>query len=171
METYSVGGKVVHPCYGAGTIFRIQEKTIADQSHTYYVINTVSKSMQVMVPVKRAQSAGLRYVGEPEFLRETLSVCSAPPEDGDIEKDLHTRQADMREDLKSGCYGRIAEVVRVLFFLHNRRPLGTVDRQLLDQGKDLLASELAVASDCELKEAIQEIESYLARMLEEDMTE
>jgi RNA polymerase-interacting CarD/CdnL/TRCF family regulator len=165
MSMYPVGCKVVHPFYGAGTICHIQEKRIGEQQHSYYVILTICKSMQLMVPVQGAQSLGLRTVGEATGLRQALSDCRAAPVP-EFEKDLHLRQAGMREGLKSGSYERVAGVVRQLYLMCAQRTLGTVDRQLLDQGKDLLASELAVASDLGLDQAKQEVESCLTAIFE-----
>jgi CarD family transcriptional regulator len=167
MNSYAVGSKVVHPCYGAGTILRIQKKSIGDASSTYYVIRTTCRSMQVMVAVDRAESAGLRGVGEPARLRNLLSICSEPPLESEIERDLRVRQNDMREQLKSGQFSTVVSVARILFYLNQRRPLGTIDRQLLEQGKDFLAAELALASDIEFARARQEVEAILLRMITE----
>jgi RNA polymerase-interacting CarD/CdnL/TRCF family regulator len=60
----------------------------------------------------------------------------------------------------------VAGVVRQLYLMGAQRTLGTVDRQLLDQGKDLLASELAIASEMALDQAKQEIESCLTTVSE-----
>lgn len=160
---YPVGSKVVHPCYGAGVVVRVQEKSIGELPHPYYVIRTVSRPMQLMVPVERAQSLGLRSVGEQLGLRGLLETCCNLP-DGAIEPDLRTRQATMREQLKSGHFSEVANVVRTLYFMNNRRPLGTVDRQLFDQGKEFLAGELALATDTQIEQAMQEVEDYLAVM-------
>ncbi|MBC7234431.1 MAG: hypothetical protein H5T69_01210 [Chloroflexi bacterium] len=165
MNSYVVGSKVVHPCYGAGVITRIQEKSIGQATSTYYVIKTACRSMQVMVPVDRADSVGLRGVGEPSRLRSMLALCAHAPRDHEIEKDLRTRQNDMREQLKSGQFADAVAVARILFFLNHRRPLGTIDRQLLEQGKDLLAGELALAEDIDFGRARQEIESLLLQMV------
>lgn len=162
---YSVGHKVVHPCYGAGTIIRIQEKSIGESNHSYYVIQTVSRSMQLMVPVNRAEEVRLRAVGEPNGLREALSICGQQPAEDGIPRDLRARQNEMRDRLKSGCFDAVADVARTLFFMNSRRPLGTVDRQLFDQGKELLAGELALAAGVEVGEAMQEVERTLSQML------
>jgi CarD family transcriptional regulator len=167
MNSYVVGSKVVHPCYGAGTVLRIQKKSIGDATSTYYVIRTTCRSMQVMVAVNRAESAGLRGVGEPARLRNMLSLCSQPPHENEIERDLRARQNDMREQLKSGQFSTVVSVARILYYLNQRRPLGTIDRQLLEQGKDFLAAELALASDIEFARARQEVESMLLQMFTE----
>jgi len=163
MTMYPIGSKVVHPFYGAGTISHIQEKRIGEQQHAYYVIVTVCKAMELLVPVHGAQSLGLRTVGDEDGLRRTLEDCSAAPE-WPVDKDLHQRQATMRDGLKSGDYERVAAVVCQLYLMSAQRTLGTVDRQLFDQGKDLLSSELAAASGLALVEARQEIEDCLAAM-------
>jgi CarD family transcriptional regulator len=161
---FAVGSKVVHPCYGAGTVVHVQKKSIGDDARRYYVIEAVCKSMQVMVPVSRADDLGLREVGRQQHLMAVLQSCAVPPVDGEIESDLRARQAEMRDQLKSGSFTSVADVVRKLFFLSERRPLGTVDRQLFDRGKDLLASELALASDRELDDAMQLVEEALGSM-------
>jgi RNA polymerase-interacting CarD/CdnL/TRCF family regulator len=168
MTMYPIGSKVVHPFYGAGTISRIQEKHIGERKNSYYVIVTVSKTMELLVPVHGAKSLGLRTVGDEEGLRRTLEDCSAAPE-WPVDKDLQQRQAAMREGLKSGDYERVAAVVCQLYLMSAQRTLGTVDRQLFDQGKDLLSSELAAASGLELVEARQEVEDCLATMATDDL--
>jgi CarD family transcriptional regulator len=164
VNDYIVGSKVVHPCYGAGIIVGIQQKNISEATHYYYVIDTMARSMKLLVPVQQAQSIGLRDVGEENKLRNVLQACANRPEDGDISSDLRARQTGMRERLKSGRYPEVADVVRMLFFMNSRRPLGTIDRQLFDQGKEFLAGELALASGGELHAALQEVEDSLGRM-------
>ncbi len=162
---YIVGSKVVHPCYGAGTIVKIQNKEVDAAVRSYYVISTISRPMQLMVAVDNADSAGLRKVGQETNLRQTLSVGAVRPADNEIPTDLRARQTEMREWLKSGAFDKVVEVVRRLFFLNARRPLGSVDRQMLDQGRELLAGELALSCDTKLNEAMHEIDGVLATML------
>lgn len=165
---YDVGSKVVHPCHGAGTITRIQEKTIGASHHTYYIISTVCKSMQVMVPVRRAEDVGIRDVGDEQDLRSTLDFFFVPPGKDDIETDFRTRQNALQEQLKSGSFSDVAGAVRMLYYLNAQRPLGMTDRQMYDDGKQMLASELALASDQEIDGAMEEIENRLANVLEQD---
>jgi len=162
---YTVGSKVVHLSRGAGTIIDIEQKRIGDITRTYYVIDTVGKSMRLMVPVKLANDGRLRPVGREARLRKVLIArCAAAAED-EIPKDYRARKAIMSVRLKSGLFGEVASAVSALFLLGCRRSLGMTDRRFLDNGKDLLAGELALASDLELSEAMEEIEESLAQML------
>jgi CarD family transcriptional regulator len=167
---YTVGAKVVHPCHGAGTIVHIQEKSIGDISHTYYVIKTASssRSMQLMVPVNRADDVGLRQVGKPSKLRKALQSCSEKPAEDDIEKDFRTRQSIVTDKLKSGQFEEITDAVRDLFFLNTLRPLGMTDRRTLEEGKEILAGELALAAGLDIGDAMKEINESLAAMIPED---
>ena len=173
METsaaYFIGSKVVHPHHGAGTIVGIQEKSIGDTTHRYYVIRMQAMdrthAMELMVPVRRAAELGLRPVSRLSRLRLSLAPCCHPPEEGEIIKDYRARQAAVTEQLKSGSTEKVTDAVRVLYYVNSRRRLGMVDSRLLDRGMNILASELALASSQEIEEARQEIEQLLAHMLE-----
>jgi len=162
---YAIGSKVVYPSHGAGTIVSIQKKSLGDVTRTYYVIDTlssgqISSDRQLMIPVPRAESAGLRFAGRASDLRRTLSCCAAPCVD-DIETDYRARQATVREMIGTGSFRSVADAVTMLYTLNCRRPLGITDRQLLDRGKQILAGELAVAADLEMHDAMDELEHYL----------
>ena len=165
MDTYSVGSKVVHPSYGAGTIVDILAKTIGDTTHDYFVVDTAIHSMQVMVPIHRASDLGLRSVRSVTDLRTELASSDVYDTEG-TRVDLRTRQADMRNCLKSGSFGQVAEIVRCLCMMNRRRPLGTIDRQLFDQGKQFLAGELALALDADTGTAMEELETCLSATLD-----
>ncbi|MGI6367362.1 MAG: CarD family transcriptional regulator [Anaerolineae bacterium] len=162
---FQIGSRVVHPCYGAGVVVRIQEKSIGETVHAYYVIDTVARPMQLMVPVSRAVEHALRPVGDEGDLRNCLCQCEEPPQDDEINKDQRARQATMREQLKSGVFDDIVGIARMLYYMNSKRPLGTIDRQLFDQGKDFIAGELALAADVRIDDARQEIEHLLTTML------
>ncbi|MEN6478101.1 MAG: CarD family transcriptional regulator [Anaerolineales bacterium] len=167
MFTYTVGAKVVHPCYGAGTITRITEKAIGDTYRAYYIISTVSRPMELMVPVERAEEVKLRPVGELDELQAELAGAAVTLQD-QLSPDLRQRQNQMRDLLKSGSFGAVAQVARTLFMLNARRPLGTIDRQLLDQGREFLAGELALSANLQIGEAMQAIQDHLASLLGEE---
>jgi len=163
---YAVGSKVVHPRFGAGMVTDIQQKSIGDEQCTYYVIDPVARSMALMVPVERADDLGLRFAQPALELRGKLAACSVVPQPTELYEDRKALREDMRAHLRSGQFSAVVEVVRGLFYLHSQKPLGSADRQLLKQGKEFLAGELAVVLDSEMKEAMQEVDEQLAKMLE-----
>jgi CarD family transcriptional regulator len=169
---YPIGSKVVHPHHGAGTVVSIQEKSIGETSHQYYVIHMQamdrSHAMDLMVPVRRADELGLRPIARLRRLRTSLAPCCEPPADGEVIKDYRARQAAVTEQLKSGSISEVTSAVRVLYFVNAQRRLGMVDSRLFDRGLNILASELALASDQEISAAREEIETMLAQMLESE---
>lgn len=165
MADYAVGSKVVHPWHGAGTVVGVTQKSIGEITNSYYVIDTAVRAMQVMVPVHRAEELGLRGVGDPSELRDLLSRCEEEPPESASGEDLRSRQASMRDRLKSGDFETVVSVVAVLHVMKDRRPLGTVDRQLLDQGREFLAGELGLAASIDVSDAMAEVESALDRMI------
>jgi len=165
---FGVGTKVVHPCYGAGEIVRIREKSIGEISHIYYIIEAVVGNMELMVPVTRAGEVGLREVAPMLALEQALGVCSVRPEPDEMENDYRRRKAELGEALKSGDYAEVAQVARRLFFRGTSRVLGATDRAMLNRAKDLLASELALAAGSEVEWAMERVESYLAAMVAEE---
>ncbi|MCD6302984.1 MAG: hypothetical protein J7M15_05605 [Anaerolineae bacterium] len=168
---FDVGSKVVHPCYGAGEIVQIREKTIGNISHTYYIIDAVVGNMELMVPVKRADEAGLREVQPLLKLERALDECAVPPDLDDMEKDYRQRKAKLGEALKSGDYHEVVEVARKLYFRSTNRVLGATDRTMLNRAKDLLAAELALAADTEVDWAMEQIEGRLAAMLSAEIAQ
>ena len=167
MTSYTVGDKVFHPFYGAGTITHIQAKKIGGERRRYYIIDTMLRSMQLLVPVSRAETIGLRRVGKGEDLRRILQTFGEIPTVKEIREVARlARQDDMRELLKSGSFADILKTVQQLYLMHNDRPLATSDRELFDQCRDFLAGELALALGIEKVEAMSEIDNGLAEMME-----
>ena len=164
--TYHVGSRVAHPVHGAGTITGIEEKSIGDVSHTYYVIE--AHNMELLVPVLRADDVGLRPIRGLRRLRQLLFFCANAPGDEEVIEDYKARQAAVKELIKSGSLAEVAQAIRVLYFLNTRRKLGVVDTRLYESAMNNLATELALASGQELDDAKTEIEESLACMLPTD---
>ena len=164
---YAIGSKVVHPSHGAGEIVGIINRTIGAHSASYYEINMAASphGTRVMVSVLRADGMGLRHVGQAEGLRATLACCTGAPIEGDINRDYRSRHMNMCVLMKSGDFAQVAEIVRTLYYMDHQRPLGMTEKDVLRQGKDMLASELALASDQAIAAAMEELEDLLAQML------
>jgi CarD family transcriptional regulator len=167
---YPIGSKIVHPFYGAGTIVRIQEKRLGESTNQYYVIDTVPgpREMRLMVPVEKAANLGLREVGDPSTLRALLETAATPPEEREIIHDFRKRRTLVTEQLKSGSFTQVMDAVRMLYYMGTERTLSMTDRAMLDQGKEMLASELALSAGADLNQAMNEIEKDLEEMAAEE---
>ncbi len=160
---YLVGANVVHPNYGAGRIVSIERKHIAGVGRRYYVIRSEQEGRPtyLMVPVIQAEVLGLRPVGVAAQLRGMLSACGQVPVEMAMVTDYRARKILVTEMLKSGSFKQVSSAMRVLFFISDHRRLGVADRELLDHGTQLLASELALASGDGFTEAKREVQQRL----------
>ncbi|MHB0859207.1 MAG: CarD family transcriptional regulator [Anaerolineae bacterium] len=159
---YEIGNKVVHPGYGAGTIVQVAEKQMHGEIHTYYVMQCLEGSMRVLVPTKSAATIGLRAVGKASSLREVLADCSGVPNEDTVVRDFRARSLAIQERLKSGSFREVAEAVQILYHLEAERALSMSDREMCARGENMLASELALATNQELQTARREVEDSLA---------
>jgi len=160
---FQIGNRVVHPRHGAGVVKSIEAKRIGETSHRYYVIDT--QNMEVMVPVKRAQSMGIRPIHQLASLREMLCQCCHPPKTKEVDCDHRARKASLDEELKDGSFQSAVHAARVLYFIRSQRPLGTVDTRLYRRALSMICSELSLATSQELSQVEAEVESRLSRML------
>lgn len=167
MTSYVAGDHLFHPFFGAGMVTSVEKKTIGGRRRRYYVIDMVMDAMQIMVPVDRASSIGLRRVGEGRRLREMLYTLDGVPEIEEAKGTARlTRQEEMRERLKSGSFVQIRDTVRELHVMQIERPLGMMDRELLDQGKRFLTGELALALGVGPEKALEKVEKSLSTIVE-----
>ncbi|MFO7918162.1 MAG: CarD family transcriptional regulator [Anaerolineae bacterium] len=167
MTLYVTGDQVFHPFFGAGTITSVEAKRIGGRRRRYYVIDMVMDAMQIMVPIDRVSAIGLRKVGEGKRLREMLYALDGVPKIKEAKGTARrTRQEEMRERLKSGSFVQIRDTVRELHVMQRERPLGMMDRELLEQGKRFLAGELALALGLDAEKALKEVEKSLSEMME-----
>lgn len=154
---FNVGDKVIHPAYGAGTIVTIEEKQIGDQQRTYYVIELLTQTGTLMVPLTRAEDLGLRpSVGHTD---EVLQVLTSQPTT--LSNDHRERQELISTDLRSGDVVKISKTVRDLAYREREDRLTEADMKLFRQAQEFLAGELALSQDIEVEAAQRQVETVL----------
>lgn len=158
--TYSVGDKVVHPGYGPGIITGIEHRQVLGEAKRYYVIDMLTEGGTLMTPVRRADEVGLRPAIGDRAVKRLLKSLSKPP--GILADDFRERQTEVEERLKVGDIFITAEVVRDLTWHGHVSGLTKRDAQLLQRAEQLLAGELALVKDIDVKEALEQIQAILA---------
>lgn len=76
---FSVGDRVVHPIYGAGTIIAIEKRQSAEDLTSYYVIPTETPAANLLIPIDRATDIGLREVINQETAEEVVQILEDQP--------------------------------------------------------------------------------------------
>jgi CarD family transcriptional regulator len=157
---FKVGDKVVYPMHGAGVIEALETRTVFGEVRQYYVLKMPIGDMKLMIPVGNAESIGLRQVISPEIVQQVL-------EEMGIERELTTTNWNRRyrsnsEKIKSGDIFMVADVVCNLVQRDRDKGLSTCERKMLDNARQILSSEMALAKGIDQEGALK----LLARAVE-----
>jgi CarD family transcriptional regulator len=161
---FDVGDRVVHPYHGPGRIASIEQKELLDGPKRYYVIDVPTRALTVQIPVGTTGAVGLRKAMAPSTLPKVLRTLRSQP--SSLPEDYKERQELVAERLNAGRVMQLAEVVRDLNWHRDRLHLTKRDEDLLKQGQDMLAAEMALVSGEDVSEAVKLIESTMAAALE-----
>ncbi len=161
---FQVGDKVVHPTHGAGIVSGIEERQLVDEFSRYYVISLAATDMTLMIPVRTAEKIGLRPVARPAQVAAIYETLGSRP--SELINDFKQRQAILAERLKSGDILDVAQVVRDLHWRDVQSPLSPTESRQLESAKQQLASELSLAEDIGVEQAMARIDALLQQSAE-----
>ena len=150
-EMYKIGDKVVYPMHGAGTIEEIEEKKILGELREYYVLNIPSVDMKIMIPVDKCDKIGVRDVISKAEVETVMGVLGG--ETTPMESNWNRRYRENMEKLKTGDILQVAEVVRNLMRSDRRKRLSTGEKKMLTNARQILISEIILASDMDAESA------------------
>ena len=146
VHTFEVGDWAVHPSHGVGRVTAIEEKSFGEAVSLVYVMNIVGSELKVMVPMTAAQVVGLRPVMQAHDAEELFAVL-ATQEAAVATQTWNRRFRAYTEMLASGSPTEIAKVLRDMNRLKFDKDLSFGERRLLDQARNLLVEEMALALD------------------------
>ena len=154
---FSIGDYAVCPGHGVGQICDIEEREMGDQTKTFFIIKILANGMTVMVPTD--SETGIRVlVGEPD-VNQVYTIL----EDHDIKVDNSTWNRRYREysaKIKTGSVIEIAEVLRQLFLLKEKKSLSFGEKKMLDQCRELLAQEFSLTNQIDKNSINEKSNSY-----------
>jgi CarD family transcriptional regulator len=158
----AIGDKVVYPMHGAGVIEAVEEHEVLGQRQFYYILTMPYGGMKVMIPMKNAESVGLREViGEPEVPKVVDVLRNAPVQ---MNANWNRRFNVNLSKIKSGNIFEVAEVVRNLMLQDKVKKLSTGERRLLDTARQILVSELVLVCNKDLCS----VEQWLDQLFQEN---
>jgi len=127
---FSIGAYAVCPGHGVGQICDIEEREMGSQRKTFYIIRILANGMTVMVPTD--SEAGIRGLVGNEEVELVYKLLT----DHDVKVDNSTWNRRYREysaKIKTGSVVEIAEVLRQLFLLRDKKALSFGEKKMLDQ--------------------------------------
>ncbi|MHB1042341.1 MAG: CarD family transcriptional regulator [Eubacteriales bacterium] len=157
---FKIGDKVVYPMHGAGVIESIEEKEVLGEKRQYYILKLPVGDMKVMIPIQNGIEVGLREVIDDDgvqkvfhILRDQTSVMST---------NWNRRYRANLEKIKSGNIFEVAEVVRNLAKREREKGLSSGERKMLENARQIMISELVLATELEEDKAQSLVDSAFA---------
>ena len=157
---FNVGDKAVHPAHGVGEVTAIENKEIAGNRKSFYILKILDTGMKVMVPTDAAMRLGLREVISKKDAKKVVDILKSD-EVAVTSQPWNRRYREYMEMLKSGSPFEVAKVLRDLYRLKGDKELSFGERRLLDQARSLLITELALARNCKEEKVENEIAGIL----------
>lgn len=158
---YQVGEKIVYPMHGAGTVQAIEEKEVLGEFHKYYILKIPSTEIKLMVPVETADSIGVRPVIHSSELESVFDKVAKEPEEETA--NWNKRYRENLAKIKSGDIVSIAKVVKNLSNREFQKPLSTCEKKLLTNARQILVSEIILATDDSTEKVEQKIDEMIMR--------
>ncbi|MBI5549537.1 MAG: transcriptional regulator [Deltaproteobacteria bacterium] len=150
-----VGDRVVYANQGVCRVVGTTEMEIAGQRQEFIKLSREDDQATVMVPKGRLDKVGLRRVADASELKTVFSYLAAPVEGPEL--DWKVRHRSHGERMSEGGLMGLAQVVKSLTTLADLRPLPPKERELYDNARHLLISEVAAAaglSDASAEDAV-----------------
>ncbi|MBU5668979.1 CarD family transcriptional regulator [Peptoniphilus sp. MSJ-1] len=157
---FDIGDKVVYPMHGAGTIVSIEEREILGNIHKYYIMKLPINKMKVMIPIKNAEEVGLRKISNVDAMDSVLEELSSL-EEIEVPKNWNRRYRFNLEKIKSGNLIEIAEVIKCLENLDQKKSLSTGERKILNEARQIIVSEMALVYDKDVEEITKLIDKAI----------
>jgi len=137
----------------------VERQEFLDEEKRYYVIDMPESALTVRIPVRKVDEVGLRPAMTHEKLDHVLDILHGKPRG--LPSDHKERQERVRAKFQTARPIPMAEAVRDLTWHGRRAHLTKTDSELLKSVQDFLAAEMALASDTQVSEANERIESAL----------
>jgi CarD family transcriptional regulator len=158
VSEFKVGDKAVYPAQGVAEVVSIEERDIAGARQRFYVLRILDSDRKIMVPVKNAETVGLRSVICEEEIREIFEILRERTVAFDNQT-WNRRYRGFMDKIKTGSIYDVAEVLRDLYRLKAEKSLSFGERRMLDNARTLVVKELAIALDRTEDSVREEIEA------------
>jgi CarD family transcriptional regulator len=144
LQSFQVGDKVVYPNHGIGVVDQISTRTDGFQVQRFYMLTIKASSLKVMVPCSNAKSVGLRSVVHQDEVERIFSFLQDDtcPSNADWKE----RYREHCEKMKAGSLMEVAEVLKSLLVLNQKKALGFREQKMLEKARYLLVDEIAQAT-------------------------
>lgn len=161
--TFQVGDNVVYPSQGAGVVEEMTTREVLGETQKYLKIVFVRGDMEVLVPLRKGQEVGLRHtVGRDEIDQVYEALAKA---DLSLPTQWPPRYRAEQDILAGGSAYDLSRLIGVLSKRDIEKGLAATEREVLENAKSMLTSELAVVQQLSLDEASAQLEAFIAERI------
>ena len=158
---FNIGDLAVYPGQGVGLIESIEKKEIMGNDQLFYIMKILGNRIKIMIPVDLENTVGLRKVIQKDDISNIYKVLRSK----DVTIDKRTwnkRHKEYLEKIKTGSVFEIASVLRDLLILKPDKNLSFVEQRIMETAKNLLITEISVASNLEEAKIEKDLDTLLA---------
>lgn len=166
---FNPGDKVVHTRHGAGTVIETRTMVYDGKKREYFCIKMNDDRRTLMIPIESIDEEEIRPAMVDLSLVE--KILHEPP--NELADNYRTRQARIREKLRSRNPQQLATALRDLCWQERIHKLTNTDTRLRDQLIKALAREIALKPSISVAQARSRIQHMIedAMKQHEDVTE
>jgi len=139
---FQIGNKVLYPMLGVGVIEAIEEIELLGKNKLFYKLNMPQIKMQIMIPIEKATTLGIRQIVEPDILENVLTDFHIGNTDPSIYKDRRYCRDLNKSKIKTGDIYKGTEIIRDLMRKNQRNKLGSEDKTMLNSARRMFISEV-----------------------------
>ena len=116
-------------------------------------------NVKVMIPTAKAEEVGVRNIIDKKSAEKVFSVLGQ--DETEMEKNWNKRYRENMDKMKSGDIYEVADVVRNLSFKQKEKGLSTGEKKMLNNAKQILVSELALAEQSNQEDVEEQVENKI----------
>lgn len=158
-ELYDVGAKIYYPVHGVAELTALENRNIGGSDCSIYILKVVDSGLKIMVPTGNAAAVGMRELLSLEEIEEVFEILQSK-EGGSDNQTWNRRHREYMDKIKTGSAFEIAEVLRDLCLLRDRKSLSFGERRMLETARSLLVKEIACAQQKTETDVVERIEGF-----------
>ena len=160
LKGFKVNDKIVHTTWGGGYIRNITTKEVSEEAIECYEIELLLNTSRVFVPKSNLDVADVRLPGTKADNKKAVDILKGRK--GRLANDWKARVTFLKNRLEQGTLKVYAQTVKDLRLGYVEDTISSTERKIYMRAYDLLASEIALIRDCDIKDASKYIENQLS---------
>lgn len=164
---FQIGDKVLYPLQGVGVIEAIEEKEVLGKNKLYYRMNMTEINMQIIIPIEKAETLGIRQIVEPDILENVFTDFHLGNTDPGIYEDRRYCRDLHKNKIKTGDIYQGTEIIRDLMRKGQRNKLGAEDTTMLNNARRMFISEVMQVKGVDHEQAVHLLNEVLLNSIQE----